>query len=180
MNDKIRQRALEILRSHENKSPSIVHKAIVDLRRNSLRGDDVILHPFLKHSDPMVVAATLYTLFEVHDQRVALRPLVENFAMKGDARDFDDLDAPIQCMAIELLASFGKGDRSAVANILQIAEDPQNADCPRATAWERLAHLFEADWPPDATEEMLLRPESDACEQIRRNIRKSTNAHRPW
>lgn len=171
-----RLRAIAILHTHENESPSNIHNAIVDLRRNAVRGDEAILRPFLEHCDPVVVAATLYTLFEVHDQRVALRPLVENFVLNGDARDFEDLDAPIQCMSIELLASFGKSDHKAVTSILQIADDPSSADCPRATAWERLAHLFDADWPADATEEMLLRPESEACEQLRNNIRKSLTA----
>lgn len=171
MNSNIRQHALRLLRSHENETPSVIHNAIIDLRRNAERGDVKVLRQFLDHYDPMVVAATLYTLCEVHNQRAALKTLLENIADNGDFRESQDLDKPIQCMAIELLASLGKHDDVAVAKIIQVADNCNAPDPVRALAWERLAQLFDAEWPRNATEELLLRPESETSIQLRNCIR---------
>lgn len=173
MTSDIRKRALAVLNDHQNKSPTVIHNAILDLRRNPERGDERILHPFLGHPDPMVVAATLETLSEVHNQRALLRSVIERLARNGDERESDDLDRPIQCMAIELLAAFGKQDDAAVSTLLEVAESETIGDAPRACAWERLAYLYDADWPSDATEELILRPASESSERIRNCIRQA-------
>ncbi|MCA9233434.1 MAG: hypothetical protein KDA57_22530 [Planctomycetales bacterium] len=171
----VRQRALRLLLDHEHEPPSVIHNAIIDMRRNAERGDENVLYQLLDHYDPMVVAATLYTLCEVHDQRATLRSVLEGLVVNGDTREIEDLDKPIQCMAINLLALSGKRDGVAVAKIIQVAEDRHAADTARACAWERLAQLFGAEWPRDATEELMLRPESDASDRIRTCIRNKVD-----
>ncbi len=176
MNSDLRQRSLRLLRAHEHQPPGAIHNAIIDMRRNAERGDEEVLLQFLDHYDPMVVAATLYTLCEVHNQLATLRSLLESLVLNGDTRESEDLDKPIQCMAIELLASFGKCDDVAVAKIIQVAENRLAADTARACAWERLAQLFDAEWPRDATEELMLQPESDTSDRIRSCIRNKLAA----
>ena len=176
VSNSIRQRAIQLLHAHEHESPTAIHNAIIDMRRNAERDDEKVLSQFLDHYDPMVVAATLHTLCEVHDQRAALRSLLERLVAKGDSRESEDVDRPIQCMAIALLALFGSGDQIAVGKIVQLAENRHAADTSRACAWERLAQLFDAEWPRDAAEELMLRPESDASDHIRNCIRKKVDA----
>jgi len=171
MNNNNRQHALHVLRDHVNHTHTAVHNAIIDLRRNDEIGDEKILRPFMNHYDSMVVAATLYTLFKVQDQRDALRPLIERIVTNGDEREYDDMDHPIQCTAITLLADFGKHDSAAVASILEIAENHITPETPRKRAWQKLAELYGMEWPLHATEEMILRPESEASEGIRSDVR---------
>ncbi len=170
MSSEARERALRTLRDHENRSHSAIHNAIVDLRRNAELGDERILHPFLNHYDPMVVAATLYTLFEVHNQQRALRPLIEKLA-GGDARD--DMEMPIQCMAISCLADFGAEDAAAVDRLLEVGESQVASEAPRERAWYELARLYGVELQRDALEEMLQHPQSEASEGICERIRKA-------
>ena len=170
MSNTIRERALRVLNNHESAAHTAIHNAVIDLRRNAESGDERILRPFLSHPDPMVVGATLYTLFEVHNQRDVLRPMVERFA-GGDPRD--DTEMPIQTMAISLLSMFGNRDAPAIARLLEIAENRETADAPRKRAWQKLAELFNIDWSRSDTDEILRCPESDASEQIRSRIRKA-------
>lgn len=168
MNEEVRERALHVLRCPENATRTVVHNAVIDLRRNAKHGDEAILAPLLNHSDPMVVAATLYTLCEVHNQQDALRSLLERL-VRGDSRD--SLEMPIQSMAVSLLASFGKNDKAAIATLRETGENCEMASSPRKRAWQELAALFDVEWHPKYTEEMLLFPESEVSEQIRHRIR---------
>lgn len=173
MNQNVRRAALAVLEDHRKRSNASIHNAIVDLRRNAKLGDEKILEPFLDHSDPMVVAATLYTLFEVHDQKKKLRPLLERLASEIDVREEDELDHPIQCMSIALIGSLGVSDSAAMKFIVAVAEDRSVPAVPRKRAWQVLAENCGVDWPSSASEEMIFNPESQESEQLRDKIRKA-------
>jgi hypothetical protein len=170
MSEDIRKRALRILNNQENESHTSIHNAIVDLRRNALKGDERYLYTFLNYDDAMVVAATLYTLFEIHNQKVELRDLIEKLAV-GDVRD--DMEMPIQSMAISLLSRYGIKDTAAIALLLEIAESQHIAEVPRKNAWQKLAEIYNVDWSRQDADNMILYPESDASEQIRKRIKNA-------
>ncbi|QDU60466.1 hypothetical protein Pan216_13070 [Planctomycetes bacterium Pan216] len=169
----IRNRALQVLGDCEKQSYTAVHNAIVDLRRNPVPGDDRILWPFLAHDDSMVVAVALYTLFRIHEQHDVLRSIVKRIARQGDERERDDLDRPIQSTAIVLLGDSAKEDESIALELLEIAEANSTPDTPRERAWQLLADLHGVKWPSHATEEMILRPDSEVSEQIRADVRRA-------
>lgn len=174
MSNDNRQRALRLLSDHENESHTAIHNAIIDLRRNAERSDVRILQSFLSHYDPMVVAATLYTLYEVHNQKKELLPLVKQLATHGDVRESDDLDRPIQCMAISCLADFGrKRDVADVDTLVKVAENQTTPATPRVWAWEELAQLFGVQWTDGFGDELVFRPASEASDRIRNIVRKA-------
>lgn len=171
MSNQVRERALRVLEEHENASSSTqIHNAVIDLRRNAEKGDEKILYPFLDHPDAMVVAATLYTLFDVHSMKHQLRGLVEKL-VGGDPRD--DMAMPIQTTAISLLARFGREDASAVNMIALIAEQEMKNDAVDACAWKELAEMHGLEWLGKYTDELMMNPDSVESEEIRNRVRNA-------
>jgi hypothetical protein len=165
----VRKGALEILQQPEGKARSKLLKAIFDLRHNGVSGDESILFPLLNHEDDGVVASTLYSLWEVYGRADELVSLVRDLAW-GDDRDTGEM--PIQCMAISLLSRLAKDDFEVRIQLQEIAEDSEIALIPCMRAWEALAESYGAPWQHDYADELVLRPDSEASEAIRSQIRQ--------
>jgi hypothetical protein len=165
---KLRQQAIETITNYRNQNRSDLLKAIFDLRHDARNDDKSLLYPLLEHSDDGVVASALYSLFEVYNEKSELLPLIKKLAW-GDSRDCGEM--PIQSMAISILARLAKSDLPIIDQLRAIAEDHGTGECPRTDAWRSLAGLYGVEWPRSNSTEMIMDPESEASEAIRRRIR---------
>lgn len=141
-----------------------------DIRYNTGEGDEAVLYPLLNHPDDGVVASALFTLWHSYDVRADIAPTIRRLAW-GDERD--QMDMPIQTMAINLLSANAKSDSSALEELRTIAEDSSTSDIPRTTAWQRLAEQFGVEWLPEYSEEMIMSPESETSGEIRQIVRRA-------
>jgi hypothetical protein len=165
----LRDKAIKILNECKHHDRASIFKAIFDLDHNAKLGDEKYLYPLLEHTDDGIVSNALYALYEVFEQKVELDSLVRKMAW-GDERDCDEM--PIQTMAIRRLCEIARKDSTALEQLKLIAEDDTVYDCPRQQAWHCLAELFNVEWYPKFTEEMIMSPQSNNSELIRESIRK--------
>lgn len=165
---KLRQQAIATITDYRNQNRSDLLKAIFDLRHDARSDDKSVLYPLLEYSDDGIVASALYSLFEVYNERSELLPLIQKLAW-GDDRDCGEM--PIQSMAISILSRLAKADSQFISQIWEIAEDPSISECSRERAWQELADIFGVEWNPSNTAEMIMDPESEASEAIRKQIR---------
>jgi len=134
-----REQVLTILKKNDQHDRAELLKALYDIRYNTGDGDEAVLYPLLDHPDDGVAASALFTLWHSYDVRADIAPTIRRLAW-GDERD--QMDMPIQTMAINLLSAIAKSDSSALEELRAIAEDFTTSDIPRTTAWERLAEQF--------------------------------------
>ena len=167
---KLRQQALATINDQQNRNRSDLLKAVFDLRHDARKEDKTLLYPLLEHADDGVVASTVYSLFEVYDEKTELLPLIRRLAW-GDERDRGEM--PIQFMAISILSRLAKSDPEIISQLREIAEDPRVSECPRTSAWQALADLYGLEWDRSYASEMIMDPESEVSEAIRRKIRNA-------
>jgi hypothetical protein len=165
---KLRQQAIETITDYRNQNRSDLLKAIFDLRHDARSDDKSLLYPLLEHSDDGVVASALYSLFEVYNEKSELLPLIQKLAW-GDSRDCGEM--PIQSMAILILSRLAKSNPQIIDQLREIAEDLSIGECPRKDAWQALAGLYGVEWFRSNSTEMIMHPESEASEAIRKRIR---------
>lgn len=162
-----------ILKESRQHGKAELLKALYDIRYNTGDGDEAIVYPLLDHPDDGVVASTLFTLWHSYDVRADIESTIRRLAW-GDDRD--QMDMPIQTMAITLLSEIAKSDSAALAELRAIAEDTATRDIPRTQAWHRLAEHFGIEWLSDYSEEMIMTPESEKSEEIREIVRQAIRA----
>lgn len=165
-----RELVLRILKESGQHDRADLLKALYDIRYNTGDGDEAVLYPLLDHPDDGVVASALFTLWHSYDVRAEMSPTIRRLAW-GDDRD--QMDMPIQTMAITLLSEIAKSDSAALAELTAIAEDTKTSDIPRNRAWHCLADHFGVEWLSDYSDEMIMTPESDKSEEIRQIIRRA-------
>ncbi len=163
-----RAHGLSVLREIERHSPTEIHNAVLDVRRNPRPEDKPLLEPLLEHDDPMVVAATLYALTHVYDTVEDFRDLVMKLA-QGDPRD--DGEMPLQTEAIQDLADLASRDPDALELLWQIAEDAGTDECARESTWFRIAHLFDIEWKREYSEALIWDPDGPKSKEIMSRIR---------
>lgn len=165
-----RAEIVRVLKEAAYHDRAAILKALYDIRYNTGDGDEEILFPLFDHPDAGVVASALFTLWHSYDVRSTLEPMIRRFA-QGDDRD--EMDMLIQTMAIALLAEIAKSDSMALEQLKSLAEDIKTHYMPRLEAWQCLAEHYGVEWLSDFTEEMIMRPESEECEEIREKIRRA-------
>jgi hypothetical protein len=168
-----REHILRILKESGQYGRAELLKALYDIRYNTGDGDEAVVYTLLEHPDDGVVASALFTLWHSYDVRAEIESTIRKLA-RGDDRD--QMDMPIQTMAITLLSEIARSDSAALAELRAIAEDTTTSDIPRNRAWHLLAEHFGVDWLADYSEEMILRPESKKSEDIREIVRQAIRA----
>jgi hypothetical protein len=165
-----RENILRILKESGQHDRAELLKALYDIRYNTGDGDEALVYPLLDHPDDGVVASVLFTLWHSYDVRGDIAPTIRRLAW-GDDRD--QMDMPIQTMAITLLSEIAKSDSAALAELRAIAEDASTSDIPRKRAWQCLAELFGVEWLSGYSEEMIMTPDGTKSEEIREIVRRA-------
>jgi hypothetical protein len=174
----IRERALRILQHAQEYPESDVVGAIIRLRRHDpQRGDEEYLYPLLDHQDSYIVKEALYALAMVYGHLREMRNLVFQYSYP-DQRD--QMEMPLQCQAIQLLSELAaQGDEEAYGRLWEIAEDTNQANAPRVTAWEQLAELHAIIWPR-CFSEVMTNIHSPLSKKLRRWLRKQILQRGDW
>jgi len=175
INEDVRKKATEVLKNVNSHTDTEVHNAVIDLRRNPKRGDEVLLVPLLEHHDAMVAAAALYALTHIYGNPENYRDLIMKLS-QGDPRDY--VEMPLQSEALEDLAELAShGDQEALELLWKVAESPSTNVSAELTAWSCLARLAGEEWSlrefDKYAEIMIGDPESQEAEQIRQRVREA-------
>lgn len=170
MNQELRDKALRVLKDAASHSPTEVHNAVVDLRRNGKSGDEPLLQQALDFPDEMVASAALFALIHVYESPPDILDILMRCA-DGDSRDTGEM--PIQTQAVEGLAVHGRRNPTAVAKLIKVAKCESTPEAPRARAWKCLAELFGVPWVREYSDAMIWDPQSVKSEAIRELVLES-------
>lgn len=172
-----RKTALATLQNSAVHKSAEVYRCVVGLSRSPDESDVEVLLPLLKHTDDMVDSATLNALLNVYDCKNELRHVVFTLA-GGDERDTGEMS--IQLQAIECLAFFAADDKPSLRRILEVADYPATAECPRSRAWGAISLLVGEEWSDELTRVMIWDANGEAAQRIRSELRRKIAEAKRW